>query len=46
MWWTRTFGRPLQAEIGGVDTETPEEFEALLEQADQRISKSRDPRDS
>ncbi len=41
MWWTRAFGRPLQAEIGGVDNETPEEFNDLLEQADQRLSQPR-----
>ena len=47
MWWTRAFGRPLQAEIGGVDNETPQEFEDLLEQADRRISQSsRSLRDS
>lgn len=37
MWWTRSFGRPLQAEIGGVDNETPDEFHDLLELADKRL---------
>lgn len=41
MWWTRSFGRPLQARIGGIDSEIPEEFEVLLERADKRVSQTR-----
>lgn len=43
MWWTRAFGRPLQAEIGGVETDTPDEFHDLLEMADKRLNNTRSP---
>jgi len=41
LWWARNFGRPLQAEFVAGESDTPEDFNQLLEMADQRIQESR-----
>jgi hypothetical protein len=46
MWWARSFGRPLQATFSELDQDTPEDFSALLEKADQRLGQSQSQRDS
>ena len=37
LWWARNFGRPLQAEFSTSESDTPEDFNDLLEMADQRL---------
>ena len=44
IWWTRAFARPLQMEFASEDSQTPENLQDLLEQADRRLAASTDPR--
>ena len=45
LWWARNFGAPLRAEFRPSDGNLPEDFGALLEIADQRLSKQQPQRD-
>jgi hypothetical protein len=40
LWWARSFGRPLQATFTPDNRDTQDEFEALLEMADERLGES------
>ena len=43
LWWARNFGRPLQAEFATSESKTPDDFNDLLEMADQRLREQHAP---
>ena len=46
LWWARNFGGPLQREFNASESDTPDDFNHLLEMADQRLREQGPPSDN